>query len=88
MGVERVLVIILAIGFGLLLILSIALVAIIISIMRSLSRIAHRAEETTENFNEIAKMLGKRLAPAALSALAAAVIGRWRKSGKGRKHES
>jgi cell division protein FtsL len=74
--VETVLIIILAIGFFTLLVLSIILVSIMIAIMRNIKRISDRAEEATSNISEVAAMIGRKLAPFALSGVTAAAM-RW-----------
>jgi cell division protein FtsL len=74
--VEQVLIIILAIGFFTLLVLSIILVSILIAIMRNVKRISDRAEEATSNLADVAAMVGRKLAPFALSGVAAAAM-RW-----------
>jgi hypothetical protein len=76
--VETVLVILLAAGFATLLILSIILVVIMIAIMRNVKRISQRAEEVTTNAAQIADMIGKKVAPLALSAVLATVIRKFR----------
>ncbi len=82
MGVEHVLVIILAAGLAVLLVLSIVLVVIIIGVVRSIAGIAKRAEETTENLNDVLKSASKRIAPAAISAVVVAALQRWGKRTK------
>jgi hypothetical protein len=79
--VEQVLIIILAIGFFVLLVLSIILVSLLIAIMRNVKRIAERAEEATGNVSELAAMFGRKLAPFALSGLGAAAM-KWFKGRK------
>ncbi len=81
--VETVLVIILAIGFFALLVLSIILVSIMIAIMRNVKRISDRAEEVTSNMSELVAAVGRKVAPFALSGLTAAAV-RWFK-GRGKK---
>lgn len=81
MGAEHVLVIILGVGLAVLLILAIVLVVIIIGVVRSIAKIARKAEETTDNLSDVIKMASKKLAPAAISALVMAGLKRWRKGG-------
>lgn len=76
--VETALVIMLAVGFATLLILSIILVSIMIAIMRNVKRISQRAEEVTTNAASIADMIGKKIAPLAMSAVLAAVVRKFR----------
>lgn len=76
--VETILVIFLAAALLLFLILAIVLVSIFIGILRNLRRISKRAEEATGNFADIASMIGKRVAPIALSAAIAAALRRFK----------
>jgi hypothetical protein len=76
--VETTLVIILSVGFLTLLILSIILVSIMLAIMKNVKRISERAENVTSSAANIAEMLGKKVAPLAVSALVAAVLRRVR----------
>jgi cell division protein FtsL len=69
--VEQVLIIILAVGFFVLLVLSIILVSLLVAIMRNVKRISERAEEATSNFSELAAMVGRKVAPFALSGIGA-----------------
>lgn len=69
--VEQVLIVILAVGFFVLLVLSIILVSILIAIMRSVKRISDRAEEATSNISELAAMVSRKVAPFALSSVGA-----------------
>jgi competence protein ComGC len=59
----------LAVGFFVLLVLSIILVSLLIAIMRNVKRISERAEEATGNISELAAMVGRKVAPFALSGL-------------------
>ena len=77
--VELVLVILLSIGFLTLLILGVVLISILIGIMRNVRRISQRAEEATTSVAELAGTLSSRLAPLAMSGLAAAAV-RWFKA--------
>jgi hypothetical protein len=73
-----VLIILLSVGFIILLVLSISLIVIMLSIMRNVRRITERADKTTESFADIATMVGKRVAPVALSAAVAAALRRFK----------
>lgn len=67
--VETVLVIMLAIGFFVLLVLSIIVISLLIAILRRAKRISQRAEEATSNISEAASMIGSKLAPVAISTI-------------------
>lgn len=56
------------------------LVALVLTlrILASLRKISLKAEQTTESFADIATMVGKRLAPVALSAAVAAALRRFK----------
>ncbi len=77
--VETVLVILLGVGFLSLLILGIILVSIMIAIMKNVRKISERAEEATSNVAELASMIGRKVAPFALSGLAGAAM-KWFKN--------
>ena len=72
--IQTILVILLSIGFLVLLIMGIAMVVILIKIMANIRRITQRLDETSENMGEMAKYVGKKVAPAALSALGSVLI--------------
>ena len=76
--VETILVVFLAAALLILLILAITLVAIFIKILQHVRRISAKAENVTENFADIAAMIGKRVAPVALSAAVAAALRRFK----------
>lgn len=73
-NVETVLVILLSVGFIILLILSIVLVSILIAIMKNVKRISERAEEATTNISEVAAMVGRKVAPFALSSITTMIM--------------
>jgi hypothetical protein len=73
-NVQLVLVILLGVGYTLLLIMSLVAVYIVIRILQSIRHIARNAEMTTDNMSEVVKMVGKRIAPVAMSGLAGAVF--------------
>ena len=77
-NVETVLVILLAVGFLTLIILSIILVSITLAVMKNVKRISDRAEEATANVSELAALLGRKVAPLAVSAMVAAMVRRFR----------
>jgi hypothetical protein len=66
---QTVLVIMLAIGFGILLLMTIALVFILIKILTHIRRLTARVDETTENLSEVLKYTGRKIGPAAISAI-------------------
>lgn len=76
-SVETALVILLAIGFLALLILSIILVSMLLAIMKNVRRISARAEEATANISEVAAMMGRKVAPIAVSTVVAAIVRRF-----------
>lgn len=81
-SIESILVIVLGIALALFLILSIVVVVIVIGIVKNIRHITQKAEETTDSFADIAVMLGKKVAPVALSAAFAAGMRRFRNSKK------
>lgn len=83
--VETVLVVFLAAALLLLLILAIVLVALFIKILQHVRRISARAEDVTANFADIAAMVGKRVAPVAVSAALAAAMRRFKGSKKSKE---
>lgn len=78
MNTTNLLIILLAAGYILLLVLAITFVVILISILRQVKRITQKAERTTENLGDIMVMVGKRVAPVALSAAVAAALRRFK----------
>jgi len=74
--VESVLVIILAVALLLLLALGIVVAALAVGILKNVKHISQKAEETTASFADIASMIGKKVAPVALSAAIAAAMRR------------
>lgn len=76
MEVQTVLVILLSIGFGILLILGIVMVVVLIKIMTNIRRVTQRLDETSENMGEMAKYVGKKVAPAAMSAVGSMLMNR------------
>lgn len=77
-AVETILVIFLAATLLILLVLSIVVISLFIKILRNVKRISERAEDVTGNFADIAAMVGKRVAPVALSAAIAAAMRRFK----------
>jgi len=76
--VESVLVIILAVALFLLLVLGIFAAILTVGILKNVKHISQKAEETTASFAGIATMVGKKVAPVALSAAIAAAIRRFK----------
>jgi hypothetical protein len=64
---------------ALILIFVLVAVIFIVRILRSVKHISARAEETTASFADIASMVGKKVAPLALSTAAAAALRRLRR---------
>jgi Na+-transporting methylmalonyl-CoA/oxaloacetate decarboxylase gamma subunit len=77
-----VLIIILSAGFIILLSLSIALIIVMMGILRTIRRIADRADKTTESFADVMSMVSKKVAPVALSAAIAAAMRRFKTNSK------
>lgn len=78
-SVEVTLLIIIAAGFAILLLLSIVAVVIIVQILRNIHHITEKAEATTDNLAETLKVLGKKLAPVAITSLVSSIISRIKK---------
>ena len=76
--VETILVIMLAIGFVVLLVLAIILTSLMIGVAKNVRRISEKAEEAVENMSDLTAMVGKKVAPIALSAAVAAAMRRFR----------
>lgn len=76
---QTFLIVLLSVGFVILTTLSIVFMYILIRILRSVRHIAEKAEETTDDISGTVKKIGKKLAPLALSTLAAAAAGKFRK---------
>ena len=76
--VETILVVFLAATLLILLVLSIVVIALFIKILAKVRKISERAEDVTGNFADIAAMVGKRVAPVALSAAVAAALRRFK----------
>jgi hypothetical protein len=78
-GIQLTLVILLAVGYITLLILTIIAVVLVIQILQSIRHITQKAEATTESFSELLKVIGQKIAPAALSSLATLVMKKFSK---------
>ncbi len=76
--VESVLIIILGVALLLLLILGVVIATLAVGILKNVKHISQKAEETTSNFADIAAMVGKKVAPVALSAAIAAAMRRFK----------
>lgn len=79
--VETVLIVFLAAALLIFLILAIVVVSLFIAILKNVRKISQRAEDATANVSDIVKMVGKRVAPIALSAAVAAAMRRFKKKG-------
>lgn len=69
-----ILVIILGVCLAIFLILAIVAVTLFVKILFAARRITAKAEQTTDNVNELLKYTGKKVVPAAASAIATAVV--------------
>jgi hypothetical protein len=76
---QTILVVLLSVGFIILTTLSIIFMYILIRILRSIRHIAEKAEETSQDISGTVKAVGKKIAPMALSTLAAAAFRKFRK---------
>lgn len=72
--VQTILLIILSAGFAVLLILGIIMVFVLLKIATHIRHVTQRLDETTENMGEMAKYMGRKVAPKALSALGALLV--------------
>ncbi len=75
---EEILVILLAATLFILLVLSIVVISLFLKILGNVRRISEKAEEVTDNFGDIAAMVGKKVAPIALSAAVTAALRRFK----------
>ena len=75
---ETILVVLLSAALLLFLILSIVAAVIFIRILRSVNKMAERAEEATASLSDILKMVGKTMAPVAFSGVVAAAMRRFK----------
>lgn len=75
--VETILVIFLGVALLLLIILGIVIASLAIKILKNVKHISQKAEETTASFADITAMVGKKVAPVALSAAVAAAMRRF-----------
>jgi predicted HAD superfamily phosphohydrolase len=73
------LIVLLSVGFVILLTLSIILVLLMIGIMRNLRNITDHADKATQSASDILSMLGKKIAPVAISTAVAAALRQIRK---------
>ncbi len=72
--IETILVIMLAVGFFILLVLSIVIASLVIVIVRRLNRISQKAEVATENLSSAAAMVSSKLAPVAASSILGFIV--------------
>lgn len=75
---ESVLVTILGVALLLLLLLGIVAASLAVGILKNVRHISQKAEETTASFADIATMVGKKVAPVALTAAIAAAMRRYK----------
>lgn len=77
--IEQIGLVILIILVVLILLAVFTALVLILRILGSLRKISAKAEETTANFADIAMMIGKRVAPVALSTAVAAALRRMKR---------
>ncbi|HVE80674.1 MAG TPA: hypothetical protein VNA68_00835 [Candidatus Dormibacteraeota bacterium] len=82
---QTVLVILLSIGFLILVIMGIIVSFVLVKILLNIRRVTQRLDETTENMGEALKYAGRKLVPAALSALSGVMLNKVKSKMKGRK---
>jgi hypothetical protein len=73
MDLQTTLILILSIGFFVLLVLSIVLVASVIIILRRVQRVTSKLESITDNIPDVLKSLGKKIGPVAVTTILGAV---------------
>lgn len=66
---QTILVILLSIGFLFLLVMSSIVVFLLIKILQNIRRVTQRVDETSENMGEMVKYVGRKVGPAAVTAL-------------------
>ena len=76
---ETILVVFLSTALLIFLVLSIIVASLLIAILKDTRKIVERAEEATENFADITKMISSKVAPVAISA---AIASLFKRSGK------
>ncbi len=85
---QTVLVILLSIGFLILLVMGILVTFVAFKILSNIRRISERVDESTQNINETIRYVGKKVGPAAASAVASVLLRTVKSSfKKGKKHE-
>lgn len=62
-----------------LLIVVIVLIVLLLRVVGTVKRVADKAEQTTESIGDVAMMVGKKVAPVAISSAIAAALRRMRK---------
>jgi pilus assembly protein TadC len=77
MELETTLILILSIGFFVLLVLSIVLVATVIIILRRVQRLTAKLETFSEDWAETLRNISKKVAPVALTTIIGTVIKRF-----------
>ena len=82
--VETVLVIILAVGFIVLLTLSIIIASLVLAITRRMNRISQQAELATSNIADAAGLISSKLAPVAISTIVGLIAKKFNTSQKGK----
>lgn len=62
-----------------LLVAVIVLIVLVVKVVGTVKRIADKAEQTTESISDVAMMVGRKVAPVAISSAIAAALRRMRK---------
>lgn len=78
-GIETTLLIILAAGFGILLLLSIIVAFVIVRILQNVHHITQKAEATTDNVSATLMSLGKKFGPGVASAIIGVAVNQFKK---------
>ena len=71
---QVVLIVLLSIGLGIMLIAGIIIAFLLIKIAKNVRRVTQRLDETSENLGEMTKYLGRKIGPAAGSAIASVLM--------------
>lgn len=78
MTLEHVLLIIITVFLVIFLLAGIFATVAVIALVKKLHSLADKAEGALDHVGDVAKIMGKRLAPAAFSAMVAAALKQWR----------
>lgn len=80
--VQSVLLVLLAVGFLILLVVAIIAAFVVFKILSNIRRITQRLDETSENMGDMVKYMGRKLGPAAASAVGSVLLRRVKSSFK------